>query len=293
MRLTLQTALLVLSATPCSSLAPSDRRAFLLGGLTTTAAPLLVANAIDVTGLPVEGGASIKSQLQTYQSTTSGGSVAVKRGSSTIRPYDGLPPVATYAYSGSALGPRISKLGLGLMSRYEDQVLGPNGESIGISVEYPSDWLQLDKATGGIQFVDQRNGDKFYILRATLPEGETLESVPKKWFGTVLLDPRGTLVRSGNDVEDGRVSFSSLSSQVVPCRSSTACSIPRRRLKLKYATVTGNGLRVERRGLVDAYQVLDGEVYMVLTSTNAVKFEAEGRERETAEAIAESFRAFP
>jgi hypothetical protein len=58
---------------------------------------------------------------------------------------------------------------------------------------------------------------------------------------------------------------------------------------LKFFTVTGNGLRVERRGLVDAYQV-DNDVYMLVTSSNANKFEAKGKERETVESIVNSFR---
>ena len=62
----------------------------------------------------------------------------------------------------------------------------------------------------------------------------------------------------------------------------------RRRVLLKFATVIGNGLRVERRGLVDAFQV-DNDVYMLVTSSNANKFEAKGKERDTVEAIVNSF----
>jgi hypothetical protein len=61
-----------------------------------------------------------------------------------------------------------------------------------------------------------------------------------------------------------------------------------RRVLLKFATVTGNGLRVERRGLVDAFQV-DNDVYMLVTSSNANKFEAKGKVRDTVEAIVNSF----
>jgi hypothetical protein len=58
---------------------------------------------------------------------------------------------------------------------------------------------------------------------------------------------------------------------------------------MKYATVTGNGLRVERRALVDAYQV-GRDIYMLMTSSNAVKFDKKGIERDTVEAICDSFR---
>ena len=65
----------------------------------------------------------------------------------------------------------------------------------------------------------------------------------------------------------------------------------RRRFQIKYFTVTGNGLRVERQALVDAYEVTPaGDVYLMMTSSNAVKFEAGGSERDTVEAIVQSFR---
>jgi hypothetical protein len=141
---------------------------------------------------------------------------------------------------------------------------------------------------GGIQYVDQRNGDKLYVLRANLPQGTTLETVPKQFFGDSIFDQQGSIVRGGTTVEDYRVSSSTVSSQIVPCPEG-ACSSTRRRLSIKYATVTGNGLRVERRALVDAYEI-DSVVYMLVTSSNAVKFEAKGKERATVEAIVDSFR---
>jgi hypothetical protein len=66
---------------------------------------------------------------------------------------------------------------------------------------------------------------------------------------------------------------------------------PRRRLVLKYDAVTGSGVQtVERRGLIDMYQV-GNDVYMMLTTSNAVKFEQKGsKERETVDNIVSSFR---
>jgi hypothetical protein len=175
--------------------------------------------------------------------------------------------------------------------RYQDQLAAPEGSRskyVYVTFEFPSDWLQLDRMLGGIQYVDQRNGDKLYVLRANLPPGTTLVTVPKQFFGDSIFDQQGSIVRGGTTVEDYRVSSSSVSSQIVPCPEG-ACSSPRRRLSIKYATVTGNGLRVERRALVDAYEI-DSVVYMLVTSSNAVKFEAKGKERATVEAIVDSFR---
>ena len=60
---------------------------------------------------------------------------------------------------------------------------------------------------------------------------------------------------------------------IVDCSAEDAPKpcMARRRLILKYDTVTGSGVQtVERRGLVEAYE-LEGDVYMMLTTSNAVK----------------------
>ena len=201
---------------------------------------------------------------------------------------------AVYAYRSGGL-PSLRPLGITkLLFRYEGYVQAPSSSSqsqIPISFEFPSDWLQLDKLSGGIQYVDQRNGDKLYVLRATLPEGKDLKTVDKNWFGDVLLSPEGDVVRSGVIPEGGRVTRSQM---IVDCSVEDAPNpgcLPRRRLVLKYDAVTGSGVQtVERRGLVDAYQV-EKDVYMMLTTSNAVKFEQKGsKERETVEGIVHSFK---
>lgn len=159
-----------------------------------------------------------------------------------------------------------------------------------MAFSFPTDWLQIDKLGGGIQYVDQRNGDKLYVLRATLPEGMDLKRVNKSWFASAILSPDGDVVRSGVVAEGGRISRSQM---ITDCSAEDAPSpcVPRRRLTLKYDTITGSGVQtVERRGLVDAYQV-ENEVYMMLTTSNAVKFEQKGsKERETVEGIVNSFK---
>lgn len=192
---------------------------------------------------------------------------------------------ATYAYrSAPGFGPRLTTVGFGEKFRCDDQLVSPTGKGyLSVSFEFPSDWLQLDKLLGGIQYVDQRNGDKLYLLRAKLPPGSTLATLPKTFFGDAIFDPRGTIVRSGINVDEYKVK----SSTVI---SDGSLSAAHRRLLIKYSTVTGNGLRTERRALVDGYQVGDSDAYMLMTSSNAVKFDARGRERDTVEAIVDSFR---
>jgi len=213
-----------------------------------------------------------------------------------IRP--GPPPgAAIYAYRAGGL-PSLRPLGLTkLLTRYEGYVEAPKTYprgQVAIAFDFPSDWLQLDKLGGGIQYVDQRNGDKLYALRATLPDGTDLKSVGKQWFADVVLSPAGDVVRSGVVAEGGRISRSQM---IVDCDSSgedappgPSCA-PRRRLVLKYDTVTGSGVQtVERRGLIESYQV-GNDVYMMLTTSNAVKFEQKGsKERETVDNIVSSFR---
>ena len=179
--------------------------------------------------------------------------------------------------------------------RCEDTVIGPASTSasastsaIGISFEFPLDWLQLDKYLGGISYVDQRNGARLYVLRTQLPDGERLATVPKAFFGTSIFDPNGTIVKSqGIDVDEYKVaSVTTLND----CPEDSCAT--HKRYKIKYTTVTGNGLRVERRALVDAYELSPrGDVYLMMTSSNAVDFEnKEGAERKTVEAIVDSFR---
>lgn len=138
--------------------------------------------------------------------------------------------------------------------------------------------------------VDQRNGDKLYVLHAALPDGSDLRAVNKQWFADVILSPEGDVARSGVVAEGGRASRSQM---IVDCSADDAPSpcTSRRRLVLKYDTVTGSGVQtVERRGLVDAYQI-EKDVYMMVTTSNAVKFEQKGsKERETVENIANSFK---
>ncbi|KAL7463462.1 hypothetical protein ACHAXS_003827, partial [Conticribra weissflogii] len=221
-----------------------------------------------------------------------------------------LEEAATYAYRSGGL-PSLTTLGITkLYTRYEGFVLAPEnyhsksrGTKIGnlaIQFDFPTDWLQLDKLGGGIQYVDQRNGDKLYVLRAALPEGTDLKTVSKSWFGDVIFHPEGDVVRSGVVVDGYRVARSQMvndcsadgDSGSSGSSSSDDCQL-QRRLLLKYDTVTGNGVQtVERRGLVDAHQIPGTrDVYMMVTASNAVKFEAKGsRERETVETIVNSFK---
>ena len=180
-----------------------------------------------------------------------------------------------------------------------------------MAFDFPTDWLQIDRLGGGIQYVDQRNGDKLYVLRATLPSGTDLRGVDRRWFADVVLCPMGDVVRSGVVAEGGRISRSQMivdcadstedptapsssSSSSSSLSSSSSSPLPcmsRRRLVLKYDTVTGSGVQtVERRGLIESYQVGD-DVYMMLTTSNAVKFEQKGSmERETVDNIVSSFK---
>ncbi len=140
---------------------------------------------------------------------------------------------------------------------------------------------------------DQRNGDKLYVLKATLPADTALKTVAKSWFADVILSPQGDVARSGVVAEGGRISRSQMATDCSVEDAPKNC-IGRRRMILKYDTVTGSGVQtVERRGLIDAYQI-QNDVYMMVTSSNAIKFEQKGsRERETVENICQSFKVGP
>jgi len=173
---------------------------------------------------------------------------------------------------------------LGALSRYEDQISTPKGSkalSVGVRFEFPSQWSQLDKASS-ITFVDGSTGLKTYVLKAPLPEGTSLATVPKAWFGEAIFDPQGSIVRSGSNIEEFKVSSSKVSDA-----PEGAIGPSRRRLGLKYSVVTPANQRVvTRRGVVDAYEV-SGLVYMLVASATETKWE--GSEKERCERTADSF----
>ncbi|VEU39604.1 unnamed protein product [Pseudo-nitzschia multistriata] len=295
----------------------SSRRAFLaIGGsaalASMVAAPQSALAGIDVSGLRVEGGGNsnpvLREQLKAIDGSASGRANQIReiqaQASASAGPKltNGVPvkieeevdpSVATWLYrTNPGLSPRLSRSGaFKNLFRCDDQVVGPSGlssKSVGVTFEFPSDWLQLDRFLGGISYVDQRNGDRLYLLKTKLPEGERLATVPKAFFGTSIFDPRGTIVKSqGVEIDEYKVT----SGQMLSECPTDSCST-HKRFKIRYSTVTGNGLRVERRALLDAYEMTaSGDVYMLMTSSNAVKFEAkDSPERKTVEAIVDSFR---
>ena len=280
----------------------STRRNF-VQGLTVALVGLLPSTAhagIDVSGLTVQGGGggnpTLQQQLQAYDGSAATRVQQIKSQPTSpplspaplLAPAAPPPGVATWAQS--AAPATLQSIRMNTWTRYQGQVVSPQGpmaRNLLVTLEFPSDWLALDRATGCIQYVDQRNGDKVYLLRLTLPADMTLATMPKAALADALFDARGSLVRTGQPVEDYKAMGFQLLSQEENCRDCPT----HRRLKIKYATVTGNGLRVERRGLVDAHQIPEtSDVYLCLTSSNANKFEQGGRERETVEAIVDSFR---
>ena len=129
------------------------------------------------------------------------------------------------------------------------------------------------------------------MLKVPLPSGvETLKEVPKAYFGDTIFNPNGELVKNGNDIEEYKVlSSSMLETATATATATTEDSPPRRRLKVRYTTITGNNFSVERKGLVDIYEV-GGMCYMLMTGSNAVRFDKKGVERDVVEYIADSFR---
>jgi hypothetical protein len=266
----------------------NNRRSFLTAATTAglslatgiLSSPQSASAGIDVSGLRVDGGGDnsvLKEQL---------------------RAIDGSGPARVNQIkelSASAEAAKGPKLANGVPVKIEEEVepsiatwLYRTNPGMGITFEVPSEWLQLDKFLGGISYVDQRNGDRLYVLKTKLLEGERLSTVPKAFFGTSIFDPKGTFVKSqGIEVDEYKVS----TGQTLNECPDNFCAT-HKRYKIKYTTVTGNGLRVERRALVDAYEMnQQGDVYMLMTSSNAVKFEQkDSPERQTVEAIVDSFR---
>mmetsp|Transcript_21835 Transcript_21835/g.31886 ORF Transcript_21835/g.31886 Transcript_21835/m.31886 type:complete len:294 (+) Transcript_21835:1-882(+) len=246
----------------------AGRRSFLSTSAATLASTLLI-NANTNT---------IPSALAADESTTPKANFALRRAGAVLPSLANLPPNKN-----------------GIFVRFGEQILFSNdatrtpGKDVFAQFDFPADWLQLDRILGGVQYVDQRNGDKLYLLKVPMPDGvESLKDVPKAYFGDAIFNPKGELIRTGNNVEDYKV----LSAQMISdgaAGEGESSGPSRRRMKIRYTTLTGNNFTVERKGLVDAYEV-GGMVYMLMTGSNAVLFDKKGRERETVEYIADSFR---
>lgn len=284
-----------------------DRRRF-LARATAASAPFLLsapANAgIDVSGLRVEGAPPsndvVASQLKGLSAADSGTAAARVReinaggtASAADRQRDAAVAAASRpeiskeelgnaaVYARVTRPPSIGTLGFAkLNSRYAGAVDG-----LPVSFDFPTDWLQLDRANGGIQYVDQRNGSKLYVLKAPLPADTNLATVPKKFFDDAIFDEKSDVIRFGTVVGGHKAAKSTM------LQSDPNAAYLHRRLQLNYETVSGNGVQtIERRGLVDAYEI-DGAAYMMFASANAVKFERkDGPERATIDMIADSFR---
>ncbi|GMH92233.1 hypothetical protein TL16_g12286 [Triparma laevis f. inornata] len=181
-----------------------------------------VSLAIDVSSLRIEGGASsttptntdLANQLRSGSYGLSDGSAstrvnAIKEGiqasnapaptapAPVVAPQEDLS-IAQFAMKTSSTPPTVKPNILKTQSALTDFLVSPSGGSpLQVSFSYPTDWLQLDRATGGLQYVDQRNGDKLYVLRANLPADTTLATVNKSWFADVLFDSKGGIAKSG------------------------------------------------------------------------------------------------
>lgn len=281
--------LLFLAIVPLWALQTSRRCVLDAGIASILSVPSIAWAGIDVSGLKVEGSSdnpAIRDQLRSYDGSGASRIQEIQQAKPKLSETNAAAGESKLALSTSSASfalrygsfTRLSRKGLAAERYlYQDYVVNGNNGRATVEFEFPSDWLQLDKMTGGIQYVDQRNGDKLYLLTVVLPEGETLETIPKNYFGDAIFDTSGAIAKSGTTIDNYKVGRSEM------------INANRRRLTLKYATVTGNGLLVERRGLVDA-QLVNGQVYMLMTSSNAAKFESKGIERETVENIVESFR---
>lgn len=272
-------------------------------GVVASSLPQSAGAGIDVRGLSVEGGGAgnLAGQVKEIERNREPVPTPLARLQTSLAADNVLiPGAATNVKRVSSGPPVVRRTGpAGLLSVFADTLVDENNKFVNVNFEFPSDWLQLDRVLGGIQYVDQRNGDKLYVLRAPAPptttttteDGSTTTStpIPKAWYGDVLFNPTdGAIARSGNVVDEYRVSSATTVPQI-QSRGSRAVSVDTRRLTVKYATVTGNGYRVERRALVSATEI-NGTVYMMVTSSNAVKFDAKGKERDTVESIIDSFR---
>jgi hypothetical protein len=88
--------------------------------------------AIDVSGLRLESGGTIASQLKAYD----GGAKRVQEieattAASSAASFPSAPSsVATYAMRATLINASLTRLGLGTLYRYDDRLVGPSSKSV-------------------------------------------------------------------------------------------------------------------------------------------------------------------
>ena len=151
--------------------------------------------------------------------------------------------------------------------QFSDEVAGPKGskKSYRVSFQYPRLWTPIGQ---DVEVIDGNSGTLAYLVAAPLPDGASLSSLPRAWFGESLFEPQGKLVRSGVSIDAFRVTSSALLERV------NSDEREYRQLGLKYATVGGSGRTIDRKGLVTACEAA-GLVYMFVATANAVRWDTD------------------
>ena len=149
--------------------------------------------------------------------------------------------------------------------QFSDEVAGPKGskKSYRVSFQYPRLWTPIGQ---DIEVIDGNSGTLAYLVAAPLPDGASLSSLPRAWFGESLFEPQGKLVRRGVSIDSFRVTSSAL------LERANSDEREYRQLGLKYATVGGSGRTIDRKGLVTACEAA-GLVYMFVATANAVRWD--------------------
>lgn len=105
------------------------RRLFAISTLGTLILSRPAIAAIDVSGLRLENGGTIASQLKAYD----GGAKRVQgiEASTAAASFPSAPSsVATYAMRATLINASLTRLGLGTLYRYDDRLVGPSSKSV-------------------------------------------------------------------------------------------------------------------------------------------------------------------
>jgi hypothetical protein len=108
------------------------RRSFAISILGTLALSRPSIAAIDVSGLRLEGGGNIASQLKAYNGDAARvQDIKATTVASTAASLPSAPSsVATYAMRATLINASLTRLGLGTLYRYDDRLAGPSSKSV-------------------------------------------------------------------------------------------------------------------------------------------------------------------
>lgn len=162
-----------------------------------------------------------------------------------------------------------------------DTLRSDDGSAVDISFSFPSDWSVSSGPNLDVR--NLRTSDSAFLLVAPLPEGKTIEQLPRQFYTNLIFSREGKYGAYGG-VDD----FSVRDFEMVNIRSPSGGEQPYRRFSLTFAALTYNANTVQRRARVSA-TALRGSVFVLVAGCLGTRYTEASRDLTD---IQDSYRAY-